>query len=76
MYGGVGQERFDPGFEGEEVLSGAQAVETNTPHDPVHVRSLGDASRNLKYFLDFPILGEVKSKLEKFDFPMEDFLKP
>ena len=25
----------------EEVLTGPHAVETNKPHDPVHVRSLG-----------------------------------
>jgi len=38
---GIGQERFDLGFGGEEVLTGPHAVETNKPHDPVHVGSLG-----------------------------------
>ena len=41
VYGEVGQERFDLGFGGEEVLTGPHAVETNKPHDPVHVGSLG-----------------------------------
>ena len=29
------------GFGGEEILTGPHAVETNEPHDPVHVGSLG-----------------------------------
>ncbi len=37
----VGQERFDLGFGGEEVLTGPHAVETYKPHDPVHLGSLG-----------------------------------
>ena len=37
VYGKVGQERFDLGFGGEEVFTGPHAVETNKPHDPVHV---------------------------------------
>jgi hypothetical protein len=41
VYGELGQERFDLGFGGEEVLTGPHAVETNKPHDPVHVGSLG-----------------------------------
>jgi len=41
VYGEVGQERFDLGFGGEEGLTGPHAVETNKPHDPVHVGSLG-----------------------------------
>ena len=41
VYGEVGQERFDLGFGGEEVLTGPHAVETNKPHNPVHVGSLG-----------------------------------
>jgi hypothetical protein len=41
VYGEVGQERFDLGFGWEEVLTGPHAVETNKPHDPVHVGSLG-----------------------------------
>ncbi len=41
VYGEVGQERFDLGFGGDEVLTGPHAVETNKPHDPVHVGSLG-----------------------------------
>ncbi len=41
VYGEVGQEGFDLGFGGEEVLAGPHAVETNKPHDPVHVGSLG-----------------------------------
>jgi hypothetical protein len=41
VYGEVGQERFNLGFGGEEVLTGPHAVETNKPHDPVHVGSLG-----------------------------------
>ena len=35
------QKRFDLGFGGKEVLAGAHAVETNEPHDPVHVGSFG-----------------------------------
>ncbi len=42
MYGEVGQERFDLGFGGDEVLTGPHAVETNKPHDPFHVGSLSD----------------------------------
>ncbi|OGW12653.1 MAG: hypothetical protein A3G93_04260 [Nitrospinae bacterium RIFCSPLOWO2_12_FULL_45_22] len=76
MYGEVGPERFDFGCGEEEVLTRSYAVETNKLHDPVYVGSLGDASRNLSYFLDFPLFGEVKSRLEKFDLPMENFLKP
>jgi len=41
VYGEVGQERFDLGFAGEEVLTRPHAMETNEPHDPIHVRSLG-----------------------------------
>ena len=41
MYGEVGQERFHLGFGGEEMLTGPHAVETNKPHDSVHVGSLG-----------------------------------
>ena len=37
MYGEVGQERFDLGFGGEEVLTGPHAVETNKPHNRVDV---------------------------------------
>jgi hypothetical protein len=41
FYDEVGQERFDLGFGGEEMLTGPHAVETNKPHDPVHVGSPG-----------------------------------
>ena len=41
MYAEVGQERFDLGFGREEVLTRPHAVETNKPHDLVHVGSLG-----------------------------------
>jgi len=41
VYVEVGQERFDLGFGGEEVLTGPHAVETNKPHDPVHVGPFG-----------------------------------
>ena len=41
MYGEVGQKRFNLGFGGEEVLTGPHAMETNKPHNLVHVGSLG-----------------------------------
>jgi hypothetical protein len=41
VYGEVGQERFDLGFAGEEVITRPHATETNKPHDPVHVGTLG-----------------------------------
>ncbi len=33
--------KSDLGFGGEKVLTGPHALETNKPHDPVHVGSLG-----------------------------------
>jgi hypothetical protein len=41
VYSEIGEERFGFGFAREEVLTGPHAVETNKPHDSVHVRSLG-----------------------------------
>jgi hypothetical protein len=39
--GEVSQERFDLGFGGEKVLTGPHSVETDKPHDPIYVGSLG-----------------------------------
>jgi hypothetical protein len=41
VYGKIGQERFDLGFGGKEMLTGPHPVETNKPYNPVHVGTLG-----------------------------------
>ena len=37
----VGQERFNPGFGGEEIIARLHPVETDETHDPVHIGTLG-----------------------------------
>jgi len=41
MHRQVGEERFDLGFGGEEVLARPHAVEPDEPDDPLHIGSLG-----------------------------------